>query len=111
MTNYLTVRGDDTAFPGQKGVGWADIRGGSSNVIAVVEASDAKAVPWTKPDDLDEVLDETQPIAGVLDLWPNGFNAAVCDGNVRFIPATTDAETLRTLFDRNKGKAIGEDRR
>ena len=45
--------------------------------------SDAKAVPWTKPDDLR--YDEKHPAAGLGGLLPGGFNAAFCDGSVRII--------------------------
>jgi len=103
-TNYLTVRGDDTAFPGKDGIGMAAITDGLSYTIMVVEANDAKAVPWAKPDDLP--YDEKQPLAGLLGLRPGGFNAAFCDGSVRFISATIDAETLRRLFNRHDGKPV-----
>jgi prepilin-type processing-associated H-X9-DG protein len=108
MTNYLTVRGKDTAFPGKDPIRFADIIDGSSNTIMVVEASDGKAVPWTKPDDFE--YDEKQPAAGLLGLWPGGFNAAFCDGSVRFLSATIDAEMLRRLFNRNDGKPVDTSR-
>ena len=104
MTNYLTVRGDDTAFPGKDGIGMADITDGTSLTIMVVEASDAKAVPWAKPDDLP--YDDKQPKAGLVGLWPGGFNAVFCDGSVHFISSTIDAETLRRLFNRHDGKPV-----
>jgi hypothetical protein len=108
MTNYLTVRGKDTAFPGKEGTRPADITDGMSNTIMVVEASDAKAVPWTKPDDFQ--YDEKQPMAGLLGLWPGGFQAALCDGSVRFISATIDAEVLRRMFKRNDGQMIDSEK-
>ena len=52
-TNYLTVRGENTVFPGKQGVRIADITDGTSFTIAIVEASDEKAVIWTKPDDFE----------------------------------------------------------
>ncbi|MGO8691020.1 MAG: DUF1559 domain-containing protein [Thermoguttaceae bacterium] len=104
MTNYLTVRGDDTAFPGKEGIGPGDITDGTSNTIMVVEASDEKAVPWAKPDDLP--YDDKHPAAGLVGLWPGSFNVAFCDGSVRSISATIDAETLRRLFNRHDGKPV-----
>lgn len=53
-TNYFTVRGPRTVFPGPgKQVQIAEIRDGCSNTILVVEASDRRAVVWTKPDDFE----------------------------------------------------------
>jgi prepilin-type processing-associated H-X9-DG protein len=108
MTNYLTVRGADTAFPGKDGIRLAQITDGTSNTIMVVEADDAKAVPWAKPDDLP--YDEKQPRSGLFGLLPGGFNAAFCDGSVRFLSATIDAEMLRRLFNRNDGKPVDTSR-
>ena len=62
MTNYLTVRGKDTAFPGKDEIKMADITDGCSHTIMAVEVCDAKAVPWTKPDDLQ--LRRKEPCGG-----------------------------------------------
>jgi prepilin-type processing-associated H-X9-DG protein len=104
MTNYLTVRGKDTVFPGKEGVKVSQITDGMSNTIMAVEVSDGKAVPWTKPDDFN--YDEKNPAAGLGGLFPGGFNAMFCDGSVRFISNAIDAETLRNLFNRNDGQVI-----
>jgi serine/threonine protein kinase len=104
MTNYLTVRGKDTAFPGKDGIKIMDIRDGTSNTIMLVEADNSKAVPWTKPEDLP--YDEKNPSAGLGGLFSGGFNAAMCDGSARFIPSTIDAETLRRLFNRSDGEPV-----
>lgn len=106
MTNYVTVRGKDTAFPGKDGIKIADITDGTSNTIMAVEACDAKAVPWTKPDDV--TYDEKNPVAGLGGLFPGGFNAAFCDGSVRFISSAIDTETLRRLFNRHDGEVIDQ---
>jgi prepilin-type processing-associated H-X9-DG protein len=106
MTNYLTVRGMHTAFPGKEGIRLAGIPDGTSNTIMLVEANDAKAVPWTKPDDFP--YNEKNPAAGLGGIFPGGFNAAFCDGSVRFIRGTIDAETLRRLFIRDDGQVIDQ---
>ena len=106
MASYLTLRGKDTVFPGKGEIRMADITDGTSHTIMVVEVNDAKAVPWTKPDDLK--YDEKNPAAGLGGLFPGGFNAAFCDGSVRFISNTIDAETLRNLFNRHDGKVIDQ---
>jgi hypothetical protein len=104
MTNYLTIRGKDTVFPGADSVKMMDITDGTSNTILVVEADDSKAVPWTKPDDLD--YDDKDPAAGLGGLFKSGFNAVLCDGSSRFLPSTIKAETLRRLFNRHDGEVI-----
>ena len=104
MTNYLTVRGKDTVFPGKEAITPAEITDGMSNTIMIVEANDAKAVPWAKPDDLE--YDPKNPAAGLGGLFPGGFNAAFCDGSVRFMSSTIDAEILRQLFNRHDGQPV-----
>jgi hypothetical protein len=104
QTTYLTVRGRDTAFPGTRGIKFTDITDGTSNTIMVVEASDKKAVPWTKPDDFER--NEKDPKAGLMGAWPGGFLAALCDGSVRLIRESVDPKVLLNLFDRNDGNVI-----
>lgn len=95
-TNYLTVRGENTIFPGKKRIGLADIRDGTSNTIMTVEVSDDSAVIWTKPDDF--AYNEKDPKKGLLGLRRGGFLAGFADGSVRFIPARIDPKTLIALF-------------
>lgn len=104
-TNYLTVRGEDTIFPGKKAIGFAEIRDGLSNTIMTVEASDAKAFVWTKPNDLE--YDQQDPMKGLVGLWPDGFIAALADGSVRFIWSSIDPTALKGFFTRNGGEEVG----
>jgi prepilin-type processing-associated H-X9-DG protein len=103
-TNYLTVRGPHTVFPGKEKIGIAQITDGTSNTIMTVEVSDQKAVIWTKPDDFQ--YDEKDPLAGLVGLRPGGFNVGMADGSVRFIQASIDPETLKALFTRDGGERI-----
>ncbi|NQU22885.1 MAG: DUF1559 domain-containing protein [Candidatus Nealsonbacteria bacterium] len=104
VTNYLTVRGKDTAFPGAEKVSAAHLRDGMSTTIMLVEANDSIAVPWTKPDDFE--IDEKRPMAGLIGMRPGGFNAAMCDGAVHFIPSYIDGDTLKAFFTRNGGEEV-----
>ena len=52
MTTYLAPVGPGTVFGGTEGTKIASITDGTSTTVAVVEAAPAKAVVWTKPDDL-----------------------------------------------------------
>lgn len=107
-TNYLTVRNDKALFPGKKGIGFAEIRDGTSNTIMTIEVPDAKAVVWTKPDDFQ--YDEQDPCKGLMGKWPGGFYAGLADGSVRLLPASIDPNTLRALFTRNGGEPADWDR-
>ena len=99
--------GDATIFPaGGKGTPIKDITDGTSNTLLVVEADDAHAVEWTKPQDLP--VDEKQPAKG-LRVEGTQFLAAFADGSVRAIKAAIDAKVLFALFTRNGGEAIPGD--
>ena len=102
-TVYLTIRGNDTVFPGKDGIAFNQIPDGSSYTVTAVEASDARAVPWTKPDDLP--YNEQDPMAGLLSR-PDGFWALFADGSVHFISASIGADTLKLLFTRNDRKPL-----
>jgi len=105
-TNYLTVRHKDSAFPGAEQTRFADIVDGSSNTIMVLEAGDAVAVTWTKPDDFVPPMD---PAAGLVDLRRKGFLAVNCDGAAHKFKATIDRDALKNLFNRRDGKPINWD--
>ena len=114
-TNYLAPRGERTIFVPPRenqagrempvGTGMRDITDGTSNTIAVVEASDALAVIWTKPDDYE--YDPRQPLDGLVGLREGGFMALLTDGSVRFVSALVDPQTLNALYTRNGGEVIG----
>jgi prepilin-type processing-associated H-X9-DG protein len=104
MTVYRAFTGKGTVFEGVKGIRFTDITDGTSNTLLFVEA--AEAVPWTKPDDLPFVPGKLPKLGG---LFKGGFNAAMCDGSVRFFPATIKAKTLEALITRNGGEVIPDD--
>jgi hypothetical protein len=114
-TVYLGNAGPDGVFvpqkPGEagapKGISFAKIRDGLSNTIMAVEASDAAAVIWTKPDDY--VPSVEQPLRGVTGMRPGGFLALLCDGSVRFISHTIDPAVLQGLFTANGGEVLSGD--
>ena len=97
-TNYLTVRGKDTVFPGAEKISFAQIKDGTSYTIMVVEASDSSAVEWTRPDDF--VPDPKEPTKGLVGLRPGGFLALFVEGSVHFLPASADPDKLKALFTR-----------
>jgi hypothetical protein len=112
MTTYVVPVGPKTAFEGTDGISLTKILDGTSNTIAIVEVAPEHAVVWTKPDDWK--VDFARPLDGVLAKpaadkpGPMGFQAAFCDGSVRYIAATVDKEVLRRLLQKDDGEPIGD---
>jgi hypothetical protein len=105
-THYQGFYGKGAFFEGKQGRRFpADFPDGTSNTIMVVEA--AKGVPWTKPEDLD--YDPAKPLPKLGGLFPGGFNAALCDGSVRFISNAVTPKTLHLLIQRNDGQPLPGD--
>src|SRR5262249_51945916 len=104
-TTFLVPHGDVTAFPGQRGVRIREVPDGTSNTIAVVDADDGHAVPWTKPEDLE--YDPKQPARGLSLRYGDGYLAAFLDGSVHFVRKTAAKETLQALFTRGGGEVTG----
>jgi hypothetical protein len=102
-TVYQGFAGTGALFDGKKGVPFPAITDGLSNTIMFVEA--AKAVPWSKPEDLP--FDAQKPLPKVGGHFPGGFNAALCDGSVHFISDKIDEATLRALITIAGGEVIG----
>jgi len=106
-TNYLGIGGERGVFGGKEGVSFRKITDGTANTIIVVEANNASAVEWTKPDPF--VPDATNPTKGLTGLRPGGFNALMGDASARFIADRIDPQVLKALFTYNGGEAVGND--
>ena len=96
MASYLAVCGKGLMFEGTTGRKASDIRDGTVDTIAVVEADDDRAVEWTKPQDWE--WDATKPLAGLGHAHPGGFGAAFADGSVHFISASIDPTLFHALL-------------
>jgi hypothetical protein len=101
-SSYYVFSGEDTAFPGDRAIKLTHITDGTSNTIMAVEAK--RNIPWTKPEDLKFEL--KKPIARPGGFFPGGFNAALCDGSVRFIPSSIADPILRALITRGGGEVL-----
>jgi hypothetical protein len=106
MTYYQGFTGKHALFDGLKGPRLTEITDGTSNTLLIVEA--AEPVPWTKPDDLP--FDVKKPLPKLGGLFAEGFQAAFCDGSVRFLPKTIKEATLRALITRDGGEVVEIDK-
>jgi prepilin-type processing-associated H-X9-DG protein len=106
-TVYLAPRGKQTIFPGAEGTRLQDVRDGTSNTIAVVQANDEHAVTWTRPDDWE--VGDMPTLDALTGLYPNGFNALFGDGSVKFLKDTIDLMLFKALLTRNGGEVIAFD--
>jgi len=103
-TTYQVIVGQQTMFPGAKGVKFNEVKDGTANTIAVVESSDSP-VTWTEPvdlsfDKLDFTIGSNSP--GQLGSeHRGGINAAFADGSVRFLDANNPPDQVRAAATRN----------
>jgi hypothetical protein len=102
MTNYVTVRGKDTAFPPGQATTMAHIRDGTSNTAMVLEVDDEHAVIWTKPDDFEP--DKDDPLKGVVGLRNRKFLVLMGDAAVLTLSDTLSKETIKALYTRDGGE-------
>lgn len=96
------VGGLPTAFSKKSGVRFLEIRDGTSNTLAVVEAK--RDIPWTKPEDI--LFDPEKDPPKMGGYFKDGFHAGLCDGSVRFLTPKVDAKTLKLLITPQDGTPV-----
>jgi RNA polymerase sigma factor (sigma-70 family) len=105
-TYYQALVGPGAAFEGDEGTKIQDFTDGVSWTILVVEA--AKAVPWTKPEDVP--FDPSQPLPKLGGQYEEGFHVVCADGGGLFLSKTIDRETFLFLATRNGGEVISAEK-
>ncbi|MEX2170958.1 MAG: DUF1559 domain-containing protein [Pirellulales bacterium] len=104
-TTFLAPIGDGLIFDGTKdGARFKTVTDGLSKTIMLVDASDDRAVIWTKPDDL--AYDPQDPIAGLAGHHAGIFNAAFADGSVQAISLDIDLDDLRALLTKSGDEVV-----
>jgi hypothetical protein len=103
-TTYLAPLGEQTMFPANRGVRIFEVTDGTSNTILLVDADEAHAVIWTKPDDLR--YDPKEPARGLSTRHPDGYLTGFADGSIHFLPAKLDKTVLHALFTRQGGEVV-----
>jgi prepilin-type processing-associated H-X9-DG protein len=106
-TTYRGFVGAGAIFETGQDIGIASVTDGTSNTIAVVEASEA--VPWSKPADLPFDQQAKPSLHGAGSSHPGGFNCGFADGSVRFIKNSVSAAVFQALITRNGGEVISSD--
>jgi hypothetical protein len=96
MTCYLAPVGEHVAFNGAQGRNKADFKNGLSRTIMLIEAMPDRAVPWTKPDDLQ--FDKSNPSAGLFGQRDSGSLVLLADGHISTLPQDTSPADLRAAF-------------
>jgi hypothetical protein len=104
VTNYLVLASNETAFPPNEPV--RDLRAASQTIL-IVEADEDRAVPWTKPQDID--YDPNVPLNGLGTFRPGVFVVSFGDASARSISSDIDPEVFRAMATRSEedNDAIG----
>jgi Protein of unknown function (DUF1559) len=106
-TVFLVPVGKGLAFEGTKELRLADFTDGTSKTILAVEVNDDRAVPWTKPDDLE--VDLSKPFDGLGEAEVGGLSILLfADGHTLGITKQADEATVKALFTRNGGEPIDD---
>src|SRR5690606_17509472 len=106
-SSYVAVVGNGTVFDGTgNGRRMADLQDGVSNTILLIDATEANAVIWTKPDDVQ--FDAAKLRSAVLGRFGRDGLVLMADGSTRRIGPEVSDENLRRAVLRNDGEQMGE---
>ena len=109
VSNYLAVVGEETVWPEDAQVSYADIGDGSSNTAMIVENVGAN-VPWMEPRDLKfREMDFTLGSPnGISSDWPNPA-VLMADHSVHSPDLKANPEVVRAMLTANGGEAWDDD--
>ncbi len=101
FTNYFVFVGGGAIFDPGKAPSFRDIRDGTSNTIAIVEAE--RHIPWTKPEDIPFSPNQPLPKLGLGD---GRVSIGLADGAVRTVPLNIPEAVFKNLIMRSDGQLI-----
>jgi hypothetical protein len=101
-THFRVFVGNGAVFDYVRSSKITEIADGTSNTFMVVTA--AKAVPWTKPDELE--FDPDKDMGTLLGKFHNRIMVAFCDGSVRTFLKPPAKDTLKAYITRAGGEVI-----
>jgi len=106
MTTYLRPIAEGTLFGPKGATDFREVLDGTSNTIALVEATAEHAVPWMKPADL--AIDPQDPAAGLF-FSQGASSVAFLDGSVRAVAQAIDKRMWMHLFMHADGNVVNID--
>ena len=95
-TTLVVPIGKQTIFGPPEGMAIRDITDGTSNTIMIVDADEAQAVIWTRPDDLN--VDGVDAKRVVFGTRKEGVYCAFADGSVRRLGQNITAQLVHALL-------------
>lgn len=118
-SSYVAITGADTCFPMDAPLGFESIPDGTGRTIMLVEVK--PPVTWAEPRDMtpEEFLEYVRNCETKLDDIPhvshdffgthyNGWNIALADGSIHFLPARPSLEQLEQMLRSNDGLPEGD---
>ncbi len=102
-THYRVFVGNGAAFEWGKELSIHDFKDKLAKTILVVES--AEPISWASLDDFN--YDPKKPLPK-LGIFPDGFFAAMGDGQILWIPSDTSEKTIRGLIERDGEKSFSE---
>ena len=101
-TYYQVIVGKGAMFEDMIQMKIANITDGTSNTILAIEGE--KAVPWTKPEDLN--YDPEKPLPKFGGVFAHGFAFLVADGSAQFCLKGFDEKKMRAAITRAGGEKV-----
>jgi len=101
-TYYQVFVGPGTLFDGTKGVRFSEVTDGLSNTLLLAEA--ARAVPWSKPEDLS--YDPNKPLPGLGGVIQDRINVVMGNGLVESFKQGFDEQVMRRAITRADGQPV-----
>ena len=111
-TDYVAIIGPETIWQPDHGTTFADIKDGSSQTIAVIEAA-AAGINWMDPRDLPSAAVgkgvNPKQGQGISSLHPGAVIAMFADGHTQTIQENISLKTLKALFTKAGGEKLDEE--